>query len=69
MFWFSGHLGIIVQILCGPNEISEDRHQNKHCLQILLKFHENSGKIQTWWHVTESELEDGLENNLLDLTN
>ena len=50
----------IVQILCGPNEIGEDRHQNKHCLPILLKCYENSGKIQTWWHVTESEL-DGLE--------
>ena len=53
----------IVQILCGPNEIGEDSHQNKHCLQILLKCYENSGNIGTW---TESEL-DGLENNLFNV--
>ena len=44
----------IAQILCGPNDIRENRHQNKHCLQILLKCYENSRIIQTWWHVTES---------------
>ena len=44
MFWLSGGLGKSGSIVHGSNETGENWHQNKHCLRILLKCYENSGK-------------------------